>query len=106
MFKHDFVGRLGLVLSISVLASACAPGEIGDGTGAQRLGPENSDTDGGIGPWVTDIPGEPEVPGADIDPSTDDPQPGEPNAASSVSSFRSRRSLWPVLWVSSWNSVE
>ena len=43
MFTHQFVGRLGLFVSVLVFANACVGGEIGDVPGGARLGPEASD---------------------------------------------------------------
>ena len=44
MLEHQVVGRLGLILGICVLGTACMGGEIGDGApGVARLGPDASD---------------------------------------------------------------
>ncbi len=45
-FKHRPIRRLGLLVSVLVLANACGDGEIS--AGGARLGPEASDPDGGV----------------------------------------------------------
>ncbi len=46
MLQHKFIGRFGSLLTVLALTSACAGGEIGDGPGRFRLGPESDGLDG------------------------------------------------------------
>jgi hypothetical protein len=49
VFEHPLVGRVGLLVSVLVLADACGGGEISDAPGGARLGPEASDPEVGNG---------------------------------------------------------
>jgi hypothetical protein len=82
VFKHNFVGQLGLFLSILFLASACAVGEIGDvpaGAPGPGPGPGYDDINDGIGEAPSDTvpegpnnPVAPACPGASADVSASD----------------------------------
>jgi hypothetical protein len=94
VFKYNFISQLGLFLSILVLASACAVGEIGDIVGVPGPGPGYDDIPGpgyddindGIGETPSDIvpDGPTACPGASPDVSASD---GWVSSEASLSAF-------------------
>jgi len=93
VFKYNFISQLGVFLSILVLASACAGGEIGDIVGAPGPGPGYDDINDGIGETPSDIDGIGETP-SDIVPDGPTACPGaSPDVSASDGWVSSEASL-------------